>query len=97
MPYFKPRTESRERDGERGERGERDERRPFFRKRVCRFCTESLEAIDYKDVMRLQKFITERGKILPSRISGTCSRHQRLLSRAIKQARAIALLPYTAE
>jgi len=83
--------------GERDSDREKDERRPFFRKRICRFCVEKLEGLDYKDVARLQKFITERGKILPSRISGTCARHQRSLSRAIQQARAVSLLPFTAE
>lgn len=68
------------------------------RKRFCRFCTEKKAAmIDYKDASRLQKFLTERGKIIPSRISGNCARHQRQLTRAIKKARAIALLPYVAE
>ena len=72
-------------------------RRTFFRKRICRFCVEKIKAIDYKDVMRLRKHITEKGKILPSRISGACAKHQRLLARAIKQGRTISLLPYTAE
>ena len=95
MPYMKSRSETRDRDKDRDK--DKDERRPFFRKRVCRFCTEKLEAIDYKDAARLQKFITEKGKILPSRISGACARHQRALSRAIKRARFSALLPFTAE
>ena len=94
MPYMKRDSDTRER-GDRDR--DKDEKRPFFRKRICRFCTEKIEAIDYKDVTRLQKFITERGKILPSRISGACARHQRFLARAIKQARAVALLPFTAE
>ncbi len=68
----------------------------FFRKKVCRFCSEKIEGIDYKDVERLLKFITERGKITPSRLSGLCATHQRLLARAIKRARHIALLPFTA-
>ena len=87
------RTEGRD----RGERGERGEKGYFFRKKVCKFCTEKLDTVDYKDVPRLQKFITEKGKILPSRISGNCARHQRELSQAIKWARSIALLPFTAE
>lgn len=94
MAYFKQRSETRDKDRERGDK---EEKRPFFRKRICRFCIEKIEGIDYKDVMRLQKFITEKGKILPSRISGNCARHQRSLTRAIKQARAISLLPFTAE
>lgn len=92
---YRRRGEGRDRD--RGERGERGEKGYFFRKKICKFCTERVETIDYKDVPRLQKFITEKGKILPSRISGACSRHQRKLSRAIKHARAISLLPFTAE
>jgi small subunit ribosomal protein S18 len=68
-----------------------------LRKKICRFCTENRPSIDYKDVSRLQKFVTEKGKIIPSRISGNCAGHQRQLARAIKKARAIALLPYVAE
>jgi len=68
-----------------------------IRKRVCRFCTEKKTSIDYKDISRLQKFLTEKGKIIPSRISGNCAKHQRQVARAIKRARAIALLPYVAE
>ena len=67
-----------------------------FRKRVCKFCVEKLKGIDYKDTNRLQKFITERGKIVPSRLSGLCATHQRRLARAIKRARHISLLPYMA-
>lgn len=69
----------------------------FRRRKFCKFCDEKIEYIDYKDVRLLQGFIPERGKILPRRISGTCSKHQRLLMRAIKRARMIALLPFTAE
>ncbi|NLY67158.1 MAG: 30S ribosomal protein S18 [Tissierellia bacterium] len=67
------------------------------RKKVCAFCTEKIEHIDYKDVDRLTKYITERGKILPRRINGNCAKHQRELTRAIKRARQIALLPYTTD
>ena len=67
------------------------------RKKVCAFCSEKVESIDYKDVNRLRKFVTERGKILPRRISGTCAKHQRELTGAIKRARNIALLPFTTE
>ncbi|NLT94004.1 MAG: 30S ribosomal protein S18 [Clostridia bacterium] len=70
-------------------------RRP--RKRVCAFCVDKIESIDYKDVNRLKKFTTERGKILPRRISGNCAKHQRQLTTAIKRARVMALLPFTAE
>ncbi len=69
----------------------------FFRKKVCKFCGEKQERIDFKNVPRLQKFLTEKGKIIPSRISGNCAKHQRQLARAIKRVRAISLLPYVAE
>jgi len=65
------------------------------RKRVCAFCVDKVEAIDYKDVNRLKKFITERGKILPRRITGNCAGHQRQLTTAIKRARHIALLHFS--
>ncbi|MHB8171670.1 MAG: 30S ribosomal protein S18 [Thermincolia bacterium] len=70
-------------------------RRP--RRRVCSFCVDKVEAIDYKDTGKVKKYITERGKILPRRISGNCAKHQRQLTIAIKRARVIALLPFTAE
>ena len=70
-------------------------RRP--RKKVCSFCVDKVEQIDYKDVAKLRRYITERGKILPRRISGTCAKHQRQVTVAIKRARIIALLPFTAE
>ncbi len=70
-------------------------RRP--RKKVCAFCTEKAEYIDYKDVAKLRKFITERGKIAPRRSTGVCAKHQRELAVAIKRARTMALLPYIAE
>uniref|UniRef100_A0A7C4AJ15 Small ribosomal subunit protein bS18 n=1 Tax=Thermodesulfovibrio aggregans TaxID=86166 RepID=A0A7C4AJ15_9BACT len=66
----------------------------FFRKKYCNFCAEKINYIDYKDVKLLRGYMTERGKILSRKITGTCARHQRQLSRAIKRARAIALLPY---
>ncbi len=67
------------------------------RRKVCRFCVDKVDLIDYKDVKLLQGFIPERGKILPRRISGVCTPHQRMLAEAIKRARNIALLPYTAD
>ena len=67
------------------------------RKKVCAFCQEKLDVIDYKDVNRLKKFITEGGKILPRRMTGTCAAHQRLLATAIKRARLTALLPFKGE
>ncbi|MBE3572450.1 MAG: 30S ribosomal protein S18 [Moorella humiferrea] len=73
----------------------RDKKRS--RKRVCSFCVDKIEQVDYKDVNRLRRYISERGKILPRRISGNCAHHQRQLTRAIKRARILALLPYTVE
>ena len=75
----------------RRERG----RRP--RRKVCAFCVDKVEQIDYKDAAKLRRFTTERGKILPRRISGNCAKHQRQVTIAIKRARNIALLPFTAE
>ena len=67
------------------------------KKKVCAFCTEKVEEIDYKDVAKLKRFITEKGKIIPRRASGVCAEHQRQLAVAIKRARAIALLPFKGE
>jgi len=67
------------------------------KKKVCSFCVDKIETIDYKDVPKLRRYTTERGKILPRRISGNCAKHQRQLTLAIKRARNIALLPFTAE
>jgi small subunit ribosomal protein S18 len=67
------------------------------KKRVCNFCVDGVSYIDYKDTGRMRRYITERGKILPRRITGNCARHQRLLTRAIKKARVMALMPYTIE
>jgi len=69
-------------------------KRVFHRRKVCRFCADTSIVIDYKDVKSLRYFITERGKIIPRRISGTCTKHQRSLTHAIKRARTIALLPF---
>jgi len=69
-------------------------KRFYQRRKVCRFCADTTIEIDYKDSKNLRSFITERGKIIPRRITGTCAKHQRSLSTAIKQARTIALLPY---
>lgn len=67
------------------------------KKKVCAFCQEKAETIDYKDVAKLKKYITEKGKILPRRMTGTCAKHQRMLATAIKRARNAALLPYQGE
>jgi small subunit ribosomal protein S18 len=71
-------------------------RKFFRRKKVCKFCTEKIDAISYRDVRLLQQFVAERGKIVPRRLTGVCTTHQRRLTRAIKQARNIALLPFAA-
>lgn len=67
------------------------------RRKVCSFCVEKATSIDYKDVGRLKKYVTERGKIVPRRISGNCARHQRQLTTAIKRARLVALMPFTVD
>ena len=70
-------------------------RRGMGRRKVCRFCADKTMLIDYKDARTLGTFLSERGKIIPARITGTCARHQRRLTVAVKQARTVALLPYT--
>ena len=67
------------------------------KRKVCAFCVDKAESIDYKDINKLRKYVTERGKILPRRISGTCAKHQRELTASIKRSRNIALLPFTTE
>jgi small subunit ribosomal protein S18 len=88
-----------DRRGGGGPGGQQGGKKKFFyrRKRVCKFCVEKIEYIDFKDIKTLQQFIPERGKILPRRISGTCALHQRKLQNAIKRARIAALLPFTAD
>ena len=95
------------RSGGRGGRGSRDkkdkekqqgQRRPMFRRRkVCKFCADKIDDINYKDVKLIAPFVPERGKILPRRISGTCALHQRKLQNAIKRARIAALLPFATD
>lgn len=80
---------------ENEEKGKRVRRAP--KKKVCAFCVEKAEDIDYKDVAKLKRYITEKGKIIPRRTSGTCAAHQRALATAIKRARVMALLPFKAE
>ncbi len=75
-------------------RPQRKRKKIFFRKKVCRCCENKIQVIDYKDTKLLRNFITERGKIIPRRISGNCARHQRTLNVAIQRARNIALLPF---
>jgi small subunit ribosomal protein S18 len=79
------------------ERDDRPQRNRKPRRKVCQFCADKVEFIDYKDVAKLRRFVSERAKILPRRITGTCAKHQRELTIAIKRARHIALIPYSAE
>ena len=85
------------RPSDRDRRGGGGGRGRMRRRKICRFCVDKVDLIDFKDVRLLQNFIPERGKILPRRISGVCTAHQRMLTEAIKRARNIALLPYTAD
>lgn len=85
----------RDDDGRESRGGGRGGRKGFFRKKVCKFCAQKVK-IDYKDSDVLKRFITERGKILPRRITGTCAKHQRSLAIAIKRSRSLALLPFVA-
>ena len=79
-------------------KGKDGQRRPMFRRRkVCKFCADKIDDINYKDIKLLSSFVPERGKVLPRRISGTCAKHQRGLRVAIVRARQLALIPYTAE
>ncbi len=90
-------------DRDRGDRGDRDERggdegggrRGFGRRKVCRFCADKALKVDYKDQGQMKYFLTERGKIIPRRISGNCAKHQREVATAIKRGRMLAILPYT--
>ena len=90
--------------GRGGDRGDRDERggeeggrgRGFGRRKVCRFCADKALKVDYKDQQALKYFLTERGKIIPRRISGNCAKHQREVATAVKRARMLAILPYSA-
>ncbi len=92
------------RGGDREERGEHGDRggeeggrgRGFGRRKVCRFCADKNLKVDYKDQQALKYFLTERGKIIPRRISGNCAKHQREIATAVKRARMVAILPYTA-
>ncbi|MFA6078716.1 MAG: 30S ribosomal protein S18 [Candidatus Omnitrophota bacterium] len=90
MPRFELKKEKK--------RGKREPlKKKVFKKKPCKFCMEKITEINYLDYPRFQKFMTERGKIVPSRISGNCARHQRLLARAVKRARVAALVPFVAE
>ena len=84
-------------DGDRRPMGGRGGGRRMHRRRVCRFCIDKVDLIDFKDVRLLQNYLPERGKILPRRISGTCARHQKQITLAVKRARILALLPFTSD
>jgi small subunit ribosomal protein S18 len=94
---------SRGGDRDRGDRGDRDDRggdegggrRGFGRRKVCRFCADKALKVDYKDQSQMKYFLTERGKIIPRRISGNCAKHQRDVATAVKRGRMLAILPYT--
>src|SRR5574340_463141 len=102
MDNRRPQTDNRRPQGDRRERnsseGSRPEgaRRSFQKKKVCRFCKTPGITIDYKDAKALRPYITERGRIMPRRISGTCAKHQRVVCAAIKRARNLAIIPFTA-
>lgn len=95
MPYAKKENKSRESydkgDSKSGMRPRR------VRKKICAFCMDKADNIDYKEIGKLRKFVSERGKILPRRVSGNCAKHQRQLTIAIKRARHVALLPFSAD
>jgi small subunit ribosomal protein S18 len=91
-----PRRDGRPGSGPGGPGGREGGRKFFRRKKVCKFCVEKIDSINYKDVRLLSGFVAERGKIVPRRLTGVCTPHQRRLSAAIKQARNIALLPFAA-
>ena len=96
MASTSPRPSGQAGGADRGPRdGSRGPKRQH--RKVCSFCAEKIAYIDYKEVSRLRRFISDRGKILPRRVTGTCAKHQRPLTTALERARAIALLPYTTE
>ncbi len=105
-PYGDRPSYGGDRGGDRGGGGGRDERprrRPgggggrFGRRRVCSFCVDKVDSIDYKEASKLRRYISDRGKIEPRRKTGTCAKHQRMLTLALKRARHVALLPFTAQ
>ncbi|MBU4343008.1 MAG: 30S ribosomal protein S18 [Candidatus Omnitrophica bacterium] len=91
---FGDRKKFQKRDKDKKKKGAK---KKFFRKKTCKFCEDKVKAIDYKDAAKLRRFITEKGKILPSRMTGNCAKHQRHTAAAIKRARQIALLPFAGE
>ena len=101
MPFGQKRTAGGGRgkagDKKAGEKGQGQRRTLFRRRKVCKFCADKIDDINYKDVKLIGPFVPERGEILPRRISGTCAMHQRKLQTAIKRARQIALIPYVTD
>ncbi len=89
--------EKKERDGKEKDGKDGKKKVTFFRKKKCHFCVEKIHVIDYKDVGRLKRHVTERGKIIPRRITGNCAYHQRHLTRAIKRSRNVALMAYKSQ
>ena len=85
MAFDRDNRDSRPRGGRKG------------RKKVCAFCVDKIQDIDYKDTIRLRRYLSDRGKIVPRRVTGTCARHQRQLTTAIKRARHVALMPYVSD
>ena len=79
----------------KGDRGDRDKKRPVGRRKQCKFCADETIKIDYKDASLLKYFITDRGKLVPRRLTGNCAKHQRALALAVRRARMIALVPFT--
>ena len=99
MDKKKPFNKDGKKDGKDGKKGGKKEgsKKKVFKKRPCRFCIDKTIMIDYLEYQKFQRFLTERGKIVPSRISGNCAKHQRQLAKAVKKARILALLPFVAE
>ena len=99
MPSGQKRSGGRGKAGDKkaGDKAQGQRRTLFRRRKVCKFCADKIDDINYKDVKLLGPFVPERGKILPRRISGTCAMHQRKLQTAIKRARQIALIPYVTD
>ncbi len=97
MAFGQGRSGGRGKNDKKGEKGQGQRRTLFRRRKVCKFCADKIDDINYKDVKLITPFVPERGKILPRRISGTCAMHQRKLQTAIKRARQIALVPYVTD
>ncbi len=97
MPGQRGRSRQGERSGKREAASSGTKKQYFRRRKVCKFCDEKIDVIDFKNVKLIGQFVSERGKILPRRLTGTCSPHQHWLNLAIKRARNIALLPFAAE